>query len=104
MSLPTFTVTCAFAGSSAARDKAQAVLAKILWQEAPSSGVASTNKAPDVSDAFGQAIFRASATNDSWFSYGKAANSAGMIRLPVRGGTDCDFCPEPGDNFMWQAA
>ncbi|MGO7354647.1 hypothetical protein ACC703_05760 [Rhizobium ruizarguesonis] len=104
MALPSFTVTCAYAGSSAARYASQPLLGKLVWQEAPSTGVASTNSAPDISDASGAAIFRARASADSWLSYGKSANSAGAVRVPIPANTDVDVYPEPGDKFMWQAA
>lgn len=104
MALPSFTVTCAFAGSTAARYASQAILGKIAWQEAPSTGVASTNVAPAVNDASGAAIFRARATADSWLSYGASPSSAGTVRVPIPANTDVDVYPEPGDKFMWAAA
>nr|WP_064244934.1 hypothetical protein [Rhizobium leguminosarum]OAP97705.1 hypothetical protein A4U53_36240 [Rhizobium leguminosarum] len=104
MALPAFTVTCGYAGSSAARYASHSLLGRLVWQEAPSTGVASTNSAPDINDASGAAIFRARATADSWLSYGKSANSAGTIRVPIPANTDVDVYPEPGDKFMWQAA
>ncbi|NNH56892.1 hypothetical protein HLI01_08735 [Rhizobium laguerreae] len=104
MALPAFTVTCGYAGSSAARDKSQALLGQLVWQEAPSTGVASTNVAPPVSDGQGAAIFRARASADSWLSYGKIPNSAGSIRVPIPANTDVDVYPESNDKFMWQAA
>lgn len=104
MALPSFTVTAAYAGSSVARDKSQSLLGRIVWQEAPSTGVPSTNVAPDISDGQGQAIFRARATADSWLSYGKVPNSAGSVRVPIPANTDVDVYPEPNDKFMWQAA
>ncbi|RWX41662.1 hypothetical protein EHH54_05800 [Rhizobium leguminosarum] len=104
MALPSFTVTAAYAGSLSARDKSQALLGKLVWQEAPSTGVASTNVAPAVSDGAGQAIFRVRASADSWLSYGAAPNSAGSVRVAIPANTDVDVYPEPGDKFMWQAA
>lgn len=104
MAVPAFTITAAYAGSSTARDKSQAVLGALVWQEAPSTGVASTNIAPPVTDGQGQAIFRARATADSWLSYAKVPNSTGPVRVLVPANTDSDFYPEPGDKFMWQAA
>lgn len=104
MAVPAFTVSAAYAGSSSARDKSQAILGKLVWQEAPSSGVASTNLAPPVTDGQGQAVFRARATGDSWLSYAKTPDSAGAIRVLVPANTDVDVYPEPGDAFMWQAA
>ncbi|TBA63934.1 hypothetical protein [Rhizobium ruizarguesonis] len=104
MALPSFTVTCGYAGSSAARYASHSLLGKLVWQEAPSTGVASTNSAPDINDASGAAIFRARATADSWLSYGKSPNSTGSVRVPIPANTDVDVYPEPGDKFMWQAA
>lgn len=104
MAAPVFTVTCAFAGSSASRDKSQAILSKLAWQESPASGVASTNVAPAPTDTYGQSIFRGHASADCWFSYGKSPNSAGNSRVLVSAGTDIDVFAEAGDSFMWQAA
>ena len=104
MAVPSFTVTAAYAGSSTARDKSQALLGKIVWQESPSSGVASTNVAPPVTDGQGQAVFRARASADSWLSYAKVPNSDGTVRVLVPANTDYDVYPEPDDRFMWQAA
>ncbi|MBY3434805.1 hypothetical protein [Rhizobium laguerreae] len=107
MALPAFTVTCAYPGSSSAssaRNLSQAILGKIVWQEAPSTGVASTNVAAEVSDIQGQAIFRVRAAADSWLSVGASPNSAGSVRVPIPANTDVDVYAEPGDKFMWQAA
>jgi len=104
MALPAFTITCAYAGSSVARDKSQAILGKLVWQEAPSTGVASTAVAPGISDGQGQAIFRARATADSWLSYGASPNSASALRVAIPANTDVDVYAEPNDKFMWQAA
>ncbi|MGO8282192.1 hypothetical protein ACC795_12325 [Rhizobium ruizarguesonis] len=104
MALPAFTVTCGYAGSSAARYASHSLLGKLVWQEAPSTGVPSTNIAPAVNDAAGAAIFRARAPADSWLSYGLVPNSAGSVRVPIPANTDVDVYPEPGDKFMWQAA
>ncbi|MGR9372316.1 hypothetical protein [Rhizobium leguminosarum] len=104
MALPSFSITCAFAGSTAARYASQPLLGRLVWQEAPATGVASTNVAPDINDASGAAIFRARATADSWLSYGKSPNSAGSVRVPIPANVDVDIYPEPADRFMWQAA
>ncbi|MGR9204180.1 hypothetical protein ACU8OG_09595 [Rhizobium leguminosarum] len=104
MALPSFTTTCGFAGSTAARYASQPLLGKLVWQEAPATGVASTNVAPDINDASGAAIFRVRASVDSWLSYGKSPNSAGSVRVAIPANVDCDLYPEVGDKFMWQAA
>lgn len=104
MALPAFTVTCAYAGSSSSREKSQALIGRLVWQEAPSTGVASTNAAPSPSDGQGQAIFRVRASADSWLSYGAAPNSNGSVRVAIPANTDVDVYPEPNDKFMWQAA
>lgn len=104
MATPAFTVTCAFAGSSTAREKSQSILSEIVWQEAPSASTLSTNAAPTPTDTYGQSVFRAHATSDSWFSYGRSPNSAGSKRVLVPAGTECDFFAEAGDKFMWALA
>jgi hypothetical protein len=104
MAFPAFTVTAAYAGSLVARDKSQSILGKLVWQEAPLTGVASTNVAPPISDGAGQAVFRVRATADSWLSYGRNPNSAGPVRVPIPANTDVDVYPDAGDAFMWQAA
>jgi hypothetical protein len=105
MALPAFTVTCGYVGSSEARSKSQAILGKVAWQEAPATGILSTNVAPLPTEAQGCPVFRTYAAADSWFSYGKPANSAGAVRVLVRAADGLqDFYPASGDTFMWQAA
>lgn len=104
MAFPAFTITCAFAGSAVSREKSQPIISKLVWQEAPSTGVASTNVAPPTSDLYGSPIFRARATADSWLSVGKTPDAAGSVRIPVPANTDVDLFVEPGHKFMWQAA
>jgi hypothetical protein len=104
MAFPAFTVTAAYAGSLVARDKSQSLLGKLVWQEAPLTGVVSTNVAPPISDGAGQAVFRVRASADSWLSYGRAPNSAGAVRVAIPANTDIDVYPDAGDAFMWQAA
>jgi hypothetical protein len=105
MAFPAFHVVCGFAGSLFARDKSQAILGKITWSEAPSTGVVSTNVAPQENSGSGQPIFRIRATADSWVAVGPApdSNNAGK-RIPIPANTDYDVYAEPNDKFMWQAA
>lgn len=102
MALPAFTMSCGYVGPRYNRNKSSPpLLGRIVWQEAPSTGVASTNVVPAATDAEGFAMFRAHATADSWLSYAAVPDSAGAIRVPVPANTDCEFYPEPGDKFMW---
>ncbi|MBB4580382.1 hypothetical protein GGE45_002712 [Rhizobium aethiopicum] len=97
-------VVCGFAGSQIAREKSQPIFGKIAWIEAPSSGVTSTNFAPPVNDAMGQAIFRIRAAADSWVSVGPSPNATSGTRFLVPASTDYDVFAEPGDKFQWVAA
>jgi hypothetical protein len=97
-------VVCGFAGSLFARDKSQAILGKIAWTEAPSTGVTSTNFAPNGSDGSGQPMFRIRAAADSWVSVGPAPDATSGKRFLVPAATDYDVYAEPNDKFQWIAA
>lgn len=97
-------VVCGYAGSLFARDKSQAILGKIAWSEAPSTGVTSTNAAPQESAGSGQAIFRIRAAVDSWVSVGPTPDATTGKRFLVPAATDYDVYAEPNDKFQWIAA
>lgn len=97
-------VVCGYPGSLFARDKSQAILGKIAWSEAPSTGVTSTNVAPGENAGSGQAIFRIRASADSWVSVGQAPNATSGTRFLVPAATDYDVYAEPNDKFQWIAA
>lgn len=97
-------VVCGFAGSQIAREKSQPILGKIAWVEAPATGVTSTNVAPTVNDAMGQALFRIRAAADSWVSIGPAPDATTGRRFLVPASTDYDVFAEPGDKLQWVAA
>ncbi|MBX4967195.1 hypothetical protein [Rhizobium binae] len=104
MALTGLHVVCGFAGSQIAREKSQPILGKIAWSEAPGSGVTSTNIAPPVNDAMGQAVFRIHAAADSWVSIGPTPNATTGKRVLVPASVDYDVFAEPGDKFQWIAA
>lgn len=97
-------VVCGYPGSLFARDKSQAILGKVVWSEAPSTGVTSTNVAPGESAGSGQALFRIRAAADSWVSVGSAPDATAGKRFLVPAATDYDVYAEPGDKFQWIAA
>lgn len=97
-------VVCGFAGSQFARDKSQAILGKTAWSEAPSTGVTTTNAAPDANDGSGQPILRIRAAADSWVSVGGAPNATSGVRFLVPANTDYDVYAQPGDKLQWVAA
>jgi hypothetical protein len=97
-------VVCGYAGSLFARDKSQAILGKIAWTEAPASGVASTNVAPQENSGSGQALFRIRAFADSWVSVGPTPDATSGKRFLVPAATDYDVYAEPNDKFQWIAA
>lgn len=104
MALPSFSATCSYSGSQPPNSSTPPLASKLVWQEAPSTGVASTNSAPGASDQYGPCVLTVYAAADSWLSYGAAPNSAGTVRMPVPATTLCYFIVAPGDKFMWQAA
>lgn len=104
MAAPAFSVTCGYAGYSSPNNYTPALIGKLVWQEAATTGTQSTNRAPGAANSYGPPIFEVYAAADSWFSYGAAPNSAGAVRVLVLAGTVMDFIAEPGDYFMWQAA
>lgn len=97
-------IVCGYAGSSISRDTSQPILGRLAWSEAPSSGVTSTNAAPDVRDAEGQPLFRIRASADSWVSIGATPNATSGKRILVAAATDVDIFAEPGDRLQWVAA
>jgi len=104
MALTGLHVACGFAGSQSARYTSQAILGKIVWSEAPASGVTSTNAAPAATDIAGDALFRINAAADSWVSVGKAPDATNGTRFLVRAGSDYDIYCQQGDKFQWIAA
>ncbi|MBB4235027.1 hypothetical protein [Rhizobium esperanzae] len=97
-------VVCGYPGSLFARDKSQAILGKIAWSEAPSSGVTSTNFAPGENTGSGQAMFRIRAAADSWVSVGPTPDATTGKRFLVPAATDYDVYAEPNDKLQWIAA
>jgi hypothetical protein len=97
-------VVCGYTGSQSARYTSQALLGKIVWTEAPATGVTSTNFAPISSDIAGDPIFRINASADSWVSIGKTPDATTGKRFLVRAGADYDVYAEPNDKFQWIAA
>ena len=104
MALPALSVTCAYSGSNPYSQSAPALMSRLSWQEAATTGVVSTNSAPGANGQYGPPIFEVYATADSWFSYGAAPDSAASPRVAIPAYTRCDFIAAPGDKFMWQAA
>ncbi|MBX5132530.1 hypothetical protein HJB80_07615 [Rhizobium lentis] len=104
MALSGLHIVCGYAGSQTARYTSQAVLGKIMWSEAPASGVTSTNSAPVASDIAGDPIFRLNAAADSWVSIGKTPDATSGTRFIVRAGADYDVYAQPGDKLQWIAA
>lgn len=104
MALPAFTVTCSYSGTPDYNQSAPPLPGALVWQEAPATGVASTNTVPAVNRQSGPAVLTVYATADSWFSYGAAPNSATSPRVAVPALMLLYFIAAPGDKFMWQAA
>ncbi|ACE92038.1 hypothetical protein RHECIAT_CH0003090 [Rhizobium etli CIAT 652] len=97
-------VVCGFAGSQSQRYTSQAILGKVVWSEAPATGVTSTNAAPSPSDIAGDALFRINAAADSWVAVGKTPDATAGTRFLVRAGADYDIYAQQGDKFQWVAA
>ncbi len=104
MALPSFSITCAYTGNSNYNQSTPPLLSNLVWQEAPSTGTASTAFAPGLAQEYGPPVFVAYATADSWLSYGASPNSNASPRVPVPANTLTYFIVQPGDKFMWQAA
>jgi len=104
MALTGLHVACGFAGSMSQRYTSKALLGKLVWSEAPASGVTSTNAAPASSDVAGDPVFRINAAADSWVSIGKTPDATTGTRFLVRAGSDYDVYTQPGDKLQWIAA
>jgi hypothetical protein len=104
MALTGLHVACGFAGSQSQRWTSQALLGKLVWSEAPASGVTSTNVAPAATDIAGDAVLRINAAADSWVSIGKTPDATAGTRFLVRAGSDYDVYAQQGDKFQWIAA
>lgn len=104
MALPSFTVTCSYSGTPDFNQSTPPLPGALVWQEAASSGVASTNSVPAINKQSGPCVLTVYAAADSWFSYGASPNSAASPRVAVPAATLLYFIAAPGDKFMWQAA
>lgn len=104
MAFPAFSVTCNYSGTPNYNESTPSLPGVIVWQEAPATGVLSTNSVPAISKQSGPCVLTAYATADSWFSYGASPSSAGALRVQVPAATLLYFTAEAGDKFMWQAA
>ncbi len=104
MALPAFSATCNYTGTPAYNQSAPPLPGALVWQEAPSTGVASTNTVPAANGQQGPCVLTVYATADSWLSYGAAPNSNASPRTPIPATTLCYFIVAPADKFMWQAA
>lgn len=104
MAFPAFSATCSATGTPTYNQSTPPLPGVIVWQEAPSTGVASTNAVPGISGQAGPFVLTVYATADSWLSYGAVPNSAGTVRVPIPALTVGYFTVEAGDKFMWQAA
>jgi hypothetical protein len=103
MALTGLHVLSGYAGSIR-REKSQPILGKIIWSEAPASGVATTNVAPALSDVLGQPVFRFRSAVDAYVSIGPTPNPAANPRILVPANTDYDVFADPGDKVAWSAA
>lgn len=104
MAFPSFSATCHASGTPAYNQSTPPLPGAISWQEAPSTGVASTNSVGGINQQSGPFVLVVYATADSWLSYGASPNSGGASRTPVPANIPQYYTVQPGDKFMWQAA
>lgn len=96
-------IVAGYAGSFR-REKSQAILGKVIWSEAPATGVSTTNGAPGVHDTLGQAVLRLRSSADAYFAIGAAPNATTGPRIFVPANTDVDIFADAGDKVQWVAA
>lgn len=115
MALPSFHVACCFAGILGPRGSEMPVITAAVWDAGPSSGVATTQVAPDIGrgvalgiivgqEFVGQPNFRVKAAQDSYVAIGKNPDPNNGPRHSVYAGIDYDFGCQPGDKIAWIAA
>jgi hypothetical protein len=97
------TVSCIATGAPTLVGQLQHLPSKLLWQEAPATGVATSNSAPSVSGEYGPVIFRLYSAVDAWVSYGDDPDSSASPRVFLPAETERDYIVQPGDKLMWQA-
>lgn len=102
------TVSCLATGGPTVVGQRQHLPSKMLWQEAPASGVATTNPAPSLSPEYGPVIFRVYATSNSWISIagsvsGSAPTPSASPRVFLPLGVERDYIAQPGDKLAWVA-
>lgn len=106
MALPSVHVICGFAGGdghNGASLARQPILRDIIWTEAPSSGVPTTNSAKDSDGA--RALFRVTPTVDVYVAIGASPDPTVNPRIAVRSSDGPqDFYAKNGDKLAWVAA
>lgn len=100
------TVSCLATGGPTVVGQLQHLPSKMLWQEVPASGVATTNIAPSLSPEYGPVIFRVFATANAWISIagsvsGSAPTPSASPRVFVPATTELDYIAQPGDKLAW---
>ena len=96
-------IVAGYAGSFR-RDKSQPILGKIIWSEAPATGVTTTNEVPALHDVLGQPVLRLRSAADAYFAIGKTPNASTGPRVFVPANTDYDVFADSGDKVQWAAA
>lgn len=96
-------VVCAFAGIDGYGDSIPSLIKSAAWSEAPATGVTTTNATPQTGGD-GQAVFRVTASADSYVSIGASPDSSVSPRHLVLAGQPYDFGVKPGDKLQWVAA
>lgn len=103
MALSGIHVVCAFAGIDGYETAIPEIIKDAVWSESPSTGVISTNAAPNTGSK-GSAVFRIDVSADSYVSIGPVPNASASPRHFVRAGSPYDVGVNPGDKFQWVAA
>lgn len=96
-------VICGFVGVDGYEGAIPQILKGAVWSESPSTGVTSTNQAPN-SGGDGAAVFRVTAAANSYVSIGPSPDSSASPRHLVLANMPYDFGVKPGDKFQWVAA
>lgn len=98
------TVSCGFAvGDNSDNKSNQPIMAKAIWSEEPSAGVATTNAAPG--DTKMVPIMRIySGSEDIWVAVGPSPNPAASPRHLVPSMTVYDIYVDANDKLAYQVA